>query len=161
MSTNFTPVISRPDQVYFSNNFLIQLRFHGNSLVNGRVVHYPVGLNSAEKFTGIFMEEDSMLKLSFFIKWNNPNVSRKILTGYSGEITHYEGERSCLRLDWLQVNECKLQLSSFTHRGTEILCQPGRKGLIDETIEPRLFGITKGARHYFEDFFDANYKSLS
>lgn len=63
MNANFAPSIGEANQFYFSDNFLINLKFYENGLVDGWVIHYPVRLNLAKSFNGVFVEERCKLPL--------------------------------------------------------------------------------------------------
>lgn len=127
------------EEFFFSDNFLIQLRFANHGLVDGWVVHYPIGLNLAQDFRGFFIDEAPQRKVVFFIEWDNPNLSDKVLTAYSGEITQSEGDVSRLVLEWLQLTPIPAGITSC-YKGCEIL----------SNVPPHNF-IEKERRHFLKN----------
>lgn len=126
-------------EFFFSDNFLIQLKFNDNASVDGWIVHYPIGLNLAETFRGISIEKNGLIKFSFFIEWGNPNLNGKVLTAYSGEIFRLATTGNRLALEWLQVNVDPLAINSPSYKGSEVLCDVGENDSLNEARRVAFF----------------------
>src|SRR5688500_9737356 len=125
------------DQYYFSDSFLIRLKFSENTAVDGWIVHYLIGFNSVEHFCGIYTEEIDLLKLAFFIPWRNANLTNDGLTAYSGEISKYGTNEMRLRLEWFQIVDETREIRCSTSNGSEVLFRAGDNDLIDQVCRDR------------------------
>lgn len=106
-------------QFFFSESFCMQLKFT-DGFIEGWLVHNPIGLNLAESFRGIAIEEDGFMRFSFFIEWSNPNLEAPVLTAYLGEVAKSESSESRLNLEWLQVED-RVGLGTNSYKGNEVL----------------------------------------
>lgn len=117
----YNEIFARNSEFFFSDSFLIQLKNIDEYGIEGRIVHYPIGLNLVKSFRGLLTKESGLIKFSFFIEWSNPNLNEKVLTAYSGEIFRSGTKETRLTLEWLQVSEDRLKLGVQTYKGCEVL----------------------------------------
>ena len=133
------PTIAGSEKFFFSDDFLFQLKLNEFDSIDGWIVHYPIGLNLAATFHGIAVEEDCLIKFSFFIEWRNPNLSGKVLTAYSGEIDRSEEEGKRLTLEWLQVSENAQTTIAPAHKGRDVLYDAAGNNSINERRKSAFF----------------------
>ena len=122
----------------------MQLAFAQGS-IEGWIVHFPIGLNLGQRFHGIAIEEHGLIKFSFFIEWNNPNLDARVLTAYSGEIFNRGNNETLLALDWLQVSEGLTKVGNHSYKGREVL-----RGLAEKD------SIGEAHRLAFREMFEPN-----
>lgn len=118
---------------FYSKNFSVTLDFNSSGGISGKICPFLSEPSISKTFNGIFVNENSKIKVSFIIDWTNKNLFSEALTCYTGVIFKYQENNECMLLKWLHINESVTNIGCFLERDLELMLDCSGKDLIVET----------------------------
>ena len=106
---------------FYAKDFNLSLAFTSNGGVTGYITQFPGSLDLKKPFEGLYVLEESELKMSFVIEWQDKNFVSKTSTCYSGVTFSSENCQKYLLLKWLQTTESIANISPYQEIGHAIM----------------------------------------
>jgi hypothetical protein len=125
--------IHNKEKTFFSENFNISLQFCHKGGLQGNVIDFPNTFRLTKTLHGLYLIEESGIRLSFTTEWKSDDLISKALTCFTGVIFSYGENSECLVLKWLTINESNTSIGSCVERSTEVLFNCTSRDFLAET----------------------------
>jgi hypothetical protein len=120
-------------KTFFSQNFNISFQFYPKGGLRGKVIDFPNTFRLTKTLEGLYLIEESAIRLSFTTEWKSDDLISKALSCFSGVIFSYDEHSECLFLKWLNINESNTSIGSCVERSTEVLFDCCSQNFLAET----------------------------